>query len=529
MTEKPTSRLKEIAAEWREARRIYPIYSALITRFDLPLTQCRLLDSPVDRSDDESTQYVREWLQSVDESIEAAQLRQVLQSTTLGTEASLGSLARRYLAKPDAAETYRDRIEFLLAQYFSQNATAAAARGIVSLMDVARSLEPVIGPTKSAAPAWIKELDELLARLEKLRSLRDFLTGGVPEQGRVLKSRYSAEFLQPAVLAAITRYNFLVRLNFIRLLHHDLERIQKVTHDLLERGVKEIDGSGAGLSKAAKPEEVLRFTANWKAIFRKDYSERQVAMAVVKVLDACEQKLRATPEPPRPKPLTAAPAQPVPPAAAKLVAAATAGAQHSTPAAPKPAAAPKTTPAKPSAESAKPAPEKSVPVAAPAPKVVVPPAVTPAVIQAAEKQVHAAAAPKPRFAMYEVLESVAAQLSKAKLAKDQPPTATVEVGGCKVMLSSWEIGAFLKGGSETADLLQQAVVARAIVSEAVERCKKSGTAPDLKSAIALGRAEVARLQESIAQARDAKNIDAAVNLAATQKRLLQILDEATKL
>jgi hypothetical protein len=51
----------------------------------------------------------------------------------------------------------------------------------------------------------------------------------------------------------------------------------------------------------------------------------------------------------------------------------------------------------------------------------------------------------------------------------------------------------------------------------------------MKSSVALGRAEVARLQEGIAQARDARNIDAAVNLAATQKRLLQILDEAAKL
>jgi len=77
--------------------------------------------------------------------------------------------------------------------------------------------------------------------------------------------------------------------------------------------------------------------------------------------------------------------------------------------------------------------------------------------------------------------------------------------------------------------LQQAVVARAIVTEVVGRKKSSAAAPDLKSATVLGRAEAARLQEAIAQARDAKNIDAAVNLAATQKRLLQILEEANKL
>src|SRR5512146_33861 len=195
MNENPTSRLKEIAAEWRDARRIYPIYSALVSRFDLPLKPCQFLDSPVDRADDETTKQVRQWLETADEKIEAAQLRQILQSTTLGNEASMRTLARRYLAKANAADAYRDRIEFLLAQYFSQNASASAARGIVSKQDVAHSLEPAVGAAGSKAPPWLAELDELLARLEKLRSLRDFLSGGVLEQGRVLKSRNSSEFV----------------------------------------------------------------------------------------------------------------------------------------------------------------------------------------------------------------------------------------------------------------------------------------------------------------------------------------------
>src|SRR6185369_9545188 len=478
-----TNRLKEVAAEWRQARRIYPIYAALISRFDLPLTSCALLDAPVDSADDESTSQVREWLQSVDEKVEASQIRQILQTTKLGLESSIRSLAQRYLAKPDAADTYRDRIEFLLAQYFSQNAPVQIGSGTLKHQDVSKVLEPLIGPAGAAPPAWLKELDELLGRLEAFRSLRDFLTGGVLEQGRVLKSRYSSEFLQPAVLAAITRYNFLVRLNFIRLLHHDLDRIQRVTHELQSRSVTELDGSSAGLSSSAKLDEVLRFAANWKAIFRKDYSERQVATAVVKILDSCEQKLRATPET-----VVAAP-----------VAVSTAAAAVATP----PAAHP------------------------------VPQPVAPAVIVAAEAQlpkpVPTAPAIKPRFAMYEVQESIAAQLSEANLQNSHLATATVLVGEFKVLLSSWEVTAFTKPDSDIAETLQQAVVARAIVSEAVERLKATGEALDLKLAASLGRAEVARLQEGIAQARDARNIDSAVNLAATQKRLLQILDEAAKL
>ena len=497
MTETPNSRLKEIAAEWRDARRIYPIYSAVISRFELPVKHCQQLDSPIDRADEDATKQVREWLQSVDEKIEAAQLRQVLQSTTLATEDSMRSLARRYLGKKDAAETYRDRIEFLLAQYFSQRATAGAARGIVSRDDVAKSLEPVVGTANGGLPAWVKELDELLGRLEKFRSLRDFLTGGVLEQGRVLKSRNSSEFVQPAVLASITRYNFLVRLNFIRLLHHDLERIQKVTRDLAERGVREIDCSAAGLSQSASPDEVLRFSANWKAIFRKDYSERQVATAVVKVLDACETELRETPE--RPK------------------AVAETSKANSAPK-PKEPAATAGTPHLPEFQVAKPSQ-----AATPAPRATAGAAVVKTSVAATP------APPKPRFAMYEVQEMIAKQLAAANLQKVHLATATVQIGDCKLTLSSWEVAAFVKDGTDSAELLQQAVVARAIVSEAVGRKKGGAAVPDFKPAIVLGRAEASRLQEATAQARDAKNIDAAVNLAATQKRLLQVLEEANKL
>jgi hypothetical protein len=160
------------------------------------------------------------------------------------------------------------------------------------------------------------------------------------------------------------------------------------------------------------------------------------------------------------------------------------------------------------------------------------PQVSPAVIQAAESELKrpqpVKPAEKPRFAMYEVQESIAAQLAAANLQNSHLATATVLVGECKVLLSSWEVASFAKGGNELADALQQAVVARGIVSEVVER-RKAGPAPDLKAIVALGRAEAARLQEGIAQARDARNIDAAVNLAATQKRLLQILEEAAKL
>jgi hypothetical protein len=103
----------------------------------------------------------------------------------------------------------------------------------------------------------------------------------------------------------------------------------------------------------------------------------------------------------------------------------------------------------------------------------------------------------------------------------------VLIGGTKILLASWEVAAFVRGGDDASDALQRAVAARAIVNLAVER-KKRGETVDMGLAISLAHSEASQIQERIAEAKDKKNIDAAVNLAATAKRLLSALDEAEK-
>jgi len=58
---------------------------------------------------------------------------------------------------------------------------------------------------------------------------------------------------------------------------------------------------------------------------------------------------------------------------------------------------------------------------------------------------------------------------------------------------------------------------------------KSGQNADLKTTLTLCHAEASLVQEKVARAKDNNSIDAAVNLAATAKRLLATLEEAEKL
>ena len=89
------------------------------------------------------------------------------------------------------------------------------------------------------------------------------------------------------------------------------------------------------------------------------------------------------------------------------------------------------------------------------------------------------------------------------------------------------MAAFVRRGDDVSDALQRAVAARVMVGLAVER-KKKGDDAGLAPAIALAHVEASQMQERIAEAKDKKNIDDAVNLAATAKRLLGVLDEAEK-
>lgn len=451
------NRLQDIAAAWRSARRVYPIYAALISKFGMPVEPCRYLEQPVDKAEPEVIDQVHAWLDKADAAVETSQLRKLLQSEPIGNEPSMRTLVQRYLAKPNAAKAYRDKIEFLLAQYFSHSAPLPVIRGPVSPTEVAHVLEPVIG-TVEGKHDGVGQMEDLIAKLNQCDSLKQMMGEGLLERGRDVKNKAAEHLLDPAVLVAFTRYNFLVRRAFIRLLHNDLERIRRTTDELQRRGVQTVDCKSAGLNEKATLEEIRRYCRNWKAIFRTDYSERSVCDAVVEVLKACETALASVPAPKPAAPAHSKDAQPIP-----------------------------------------------------------------------AKQSAAMSAGPAGFSLDFAIQTIAEQLFALQLQHVKLAVGTIQLGNTKSLLSSWEVAAFVKAADSTSEALQQAVAARVVVQESLERLKHGAPASDLASALEIGHAEAARLQEQIAQARDTRNIDAAVNLAASQKRLLQILDEAHKL
>jgi hypothetical protein len=96
-------------------------------------------------------------------------------------------------------------------------------------------------------------------------------------------------------------------------------------------------------------------------------------------------------------------------------------------------------------------------------------------------------------------------------------------------MSSWEVTAFVSEDGPSAEDLRRAVVARVLVTAAMESAKETGNATSLDKAMNMARVEVTRLQERVDAAKQTKDTEAAVNLGISTKRLLSALDEAEKL
>src|SRR5215472_9505951 len=141
MTTMATPNLGEVAEFWRVARRLYTVYVELDRTFELGMPSCAELEATADRPEPEAMERVLQWFEQIDHHFQVWQLRQLLQSTTLQNEENLRYLIARHLDKKQKSEADKDKIDFLLVQYFAH---CAPGLGETGLGEVARVLEPAI-------------------------------------------------------------------------------------------------------------------------------------------------------------------------------------------------------------------------------------------------------------------------------------------------------------------------------------------------------------------------------------------------
>lgn len=477
----PTKPESHRQAQWEETRSVFPIYLALAKQlqFEIPFPQNKRVLP--EKAELDFFSQVHTWLDSMDQRVMVHQLRHLLQMTTLNaSESGLRALIMRHLRKPSKSNTDRDKIDFLLVQYFALCAPAKIYHKQIELSDVAQVMKPVLGEVDATPLPWCEPLEKMIQSLRGFKCLREILKTNFILQGRNVKESAGGMFYDASALLAFVRFNFLLRRTLIELMHADLIFIRSGINHLEAAGAKVVDCQTFGLTNMEPIAKARQLADEWKQPFQKEYTERSVSQAFEKLL-----ALRADVE-----------------RTMEQVLGKNAVANGSSPAA--------------NATSAlKGIPENLLPTSKPTDKPAVP------APKDAEPEV-------PALDFENCMEQIWEQLISAPPSRGRSMT-TVKVGGARLLMSSWEVGAFVSEDGPAAEDLRRAVVARALVTSAIEQAKVSGNAIGVGRVLPIARVEVSRLQERVEVAKQAKDTEAAVNLGISTKRLLSALDEAEKL
>jgi hypothetical protein len=465
--------------QWEEIRSVFPIYLAMAKhlQFEIPFAQNKRVLP--EKADPELHSHLQVWLDSMDQRVQVHQLRHLLQMTTLNaSESGLRALIMRHLRKSSKSAMDRDKIDFLLVQYFALCAPVKIYHKNIELSDVAQVMKPVLGETDCSPLSWCEPLEKVIHALRTFKSLRDLLKTNFIEQGRKVKEGAGGMFYDPSAMLAFVRFNFLLRRTLIELMHADLIYIRGGINHLESAGARTIDCQTFGLSSAEPLAKIRQTADDWKQPFQKEYNERTVNQAFDKLMalrNDVERNIEKVIGKPAEHPLPVSPVEVVP-------------------AAHKPASAP--TPPVRHIETA-PVVNKTV-------------------------------SSEPALDFESCMEKVWEQLISAPPSRGRSMT-TVRIGGARLLMSSWEVAAFVSEDGPAAEDLRRAVVARALVASAVEHAKETGVATGLDDVLPVARMEVSRLQERVENAKQAKDTEAAVNLGISTKRLLSALEEAEKL
>jgi hypothetical protein len=287
----PSTPVKDLAAQWISARRLYPIYFELAREFAIEVKTCAELESGVEAPGKEAVEQARQWLEQMDSQVQVHQLRQFLQTNALVTQETLLYLVQHFVAKSEKSDAVRDKVDFLLVQYFSQIAPTGINDSEVDLAYVARAMEAVLGQVELKPPVWLNALDRVLDSARKCRSLDELLHGGILEQGRKAKGLAGELFYLPVALVAFTRFGYLMRRVFFRLMLGDLNIILDGLTELEDKGVQTIDCRRAQFS-AQEPILRLRMICqSWKVMFQAEYSSGSPLRMLVDLKASVEHAL----------------------------------------------------------------------------------------------------------------------------------------------------------------------------------------------------------------------------------------------
>ena len=509
---KPRQGGPSITHTWEDFARVYPIYLALAEKCGLATGPYPAGTSPTEWTNKEARERDLLWLDLLDAQVQAVDIRQLLATPTAAREEGLRIFLLRHLHKPAKLASDRDKVDLLVVQYFVLCAPRVLIEGNVEFEHVAEILQPIFGNVDPAGNATCDSLEQTLASASECRCLRDLMERGLMDQGRIAKEAAGAKFYEPATLVATCRFNFIMRRTFIQLLHGDLRAIGEALNVLERRGIKSIDCRNAGLSESESVAKLKQFHQHWKAPFQSDYSQAtsyRIYEQLMSLRDDLEDALGGPATRPPENPTPAAPVMTARPQAAPQ----------------KTATAQVTGKSASAAISNQPQPTPQTPAAPKPPQ-----------RQGVSNQVSKETAPSPEqkssgpglLDIEGLEEKIWEQLIATPPVRGRSMT-TVTVDDTRVLLSAWEVAAFVSDSGQNSDDLRRVIVARALLSTAVERRKRFLDFKTLHQAVTHAKGEIPRFHERIDQLKRTMKTDSAVNLGISLKRLISMVEEAEQL
>ena len=553
---------------WIEAQLVFPVYRAMAEQFNLPGPPCRIEDLTGPDRCEEILRATRTWFDEMDEQTAVNQVRQLLQANYAAAERNLRAFALRLLRKPAKKPSDRSKVDFVMVQYFAASAPQNVATRDVSYADAAQVLRPILGNVTHNAPEALQPLEDILEAARSAGSLAELLHSNLLQRGHQIKDGMGEAFYRPESLVAFCRFNYLLRRSFIRLSHADLRATRDALCQLEGCGITRVDCRAAGLSATEPMAELHRICSDWKHPFRAEFSEysiptmleRLIALrtameaALAGVAAKAPAEAAKSPEPahePAHAPEPEAEKEPDQDLSVQLNPGPRVGqpqSSHRSSAPPRPAfrsvlalaeppaksvAASRTavateaprTPTFRVAEAADEPPK--MPLKPPAPIVNAPP--TPAKSAETTKAPSTGIDTLPQEITEPDVENCSEKVWEQLISAPRDrgrSMSTIHIEGVKLLLSSWEVAAFVSDNGPTAKDIRRAVVVRALLAAALEGHVAKGNRARLASALSLAANEMNRLQGAVEKAKSAKQTEGAVNLAMTAKRLLAFVEQA---
>src|SRR5271167_3305141 len=130
-TVRATEKTEAPPQRWVEAQLVFPLYRAMAEQFNLSGPPCTLEDLCGLNRREDLLQAVRAWFDQMDQATPVHQVRQLLQANYAAAEKNLRAFALRLLRKPAKQASDRNKVDFVIVQYF-----AACAPQHVATRDV---------------------------------------------------------------------------------------------------------------------------------------------------------------------------------------------------------------------------------------------------------------------------------------------------------------------------------------------------------------------------------------------------------